>query len=64
MFAAVDDHRTLDERDRADAVRPATRLRPEGAGTDIFGLGSVGETLVRHDVEQEPIGGRESDQEI
>ena len=64
MLAAVDDDRTLEERGRTDAICAAKRFRPEASRADILGLGSVGETLVGDDVEQQTLGRRKGDEEV
>ena len=64
MLAAVDDDGTLEERGRTDAICAAKRFRPETSRADILGLGSVGETLVGDDIEQQTLGRRKGDEKI
>jgi hypothetical protein len=64
MLAAVDDHRTLEERSRTDAICAAERFRPQGSRSDILGLRGVDETLVGDDVEQQALGCRKGDEKI
>ena len=64
MLAAMDDDRPLEERGGANPVGAAKRLRPEGSRADVLGFGSVSETLVGDDIEQQTLWRRKGDEKI